>query len=271
MAAGETSLDIVRRRVEEARAGPWARRPFVLGICGAQGSGKSTLAEQLVACFENAGIPTATLSLDDLYLTRAERETLARDVHPLFLTRGVPGTHDIALGLEVIAALERGEGVALPRFDKATDDRAPGETWPHAPAGTEILIVEGWCVGATPEPEEALVAPINRLEAEEDADGRWRRHANAALAGDYQRLFGRIDLLALLLAPSFDVVLDWRVEQEAGLRARAGSGGSGVMTDAQVARFIQHYERLTRHIMADMPGRADVVIRLDRHRRPLPE
>ena len=152
----------------------------------------------------------------------------------------------------------------LPRFDKGSDDRLAGEEWPGAPAGLRLLILDGWCVGAAPQPAAALVAPVNALEREADGDGRWRRFVNDALAGDYQALFGRIDALALLAAPGFDVVQGWRAQQEADLRA--AGGGQAVMSDAQIARFIQHYERLTRHILAEMPARADLVVALDRAR-----
>jgi D-glycerate 3-kinase len=230
----------------------------VLGLCGAQGSGKSTLAAALAERFERAAI----LSIDDLYRTKAERTEMARAIHPLFATRGAPGTHDVALGLATLDALDRGERAALPRFDKSRDDRAPASQWGHAPADTRLLIFEGWCVGARPQAEAALAAPINALEREEDAHGLWRRAANAALAGDYQRLFARIDRLILLAAPGFEVVRGWRIEQEQALRAQAAPDAPGLMSDAEVARFIQHYERITRHILIEMPARADFVARL---------
>ncbi|HEX7741058.1 MAG TPA: kinase [Sphingobium sp.] len=239
---------------------------IVVGLCGAQGIGKSTLAVGLKARFDATDAPTALLSIDDLYRTRAERESLARTVHPLLLTRGVPGTHDVALGLDIIARLERGEGALLPRFDKAADDRLPESRWERAFPGTRLLILEGWCVGARPEREEALAAPINALERDEDPQGVWRGHANSALAGEYQALFARIDRLVLLAAPGFDVVLRWRRQQEEALRADAAAG-PGVMSDEQLARFIQHYERITRHVLAEMPTRADMVIALDEERR----
>lgn len=237
---------------------------LIAGLCGAQGSGKSTLAAGLAALFESEGVPTAILSIDDLYLTRAERERLAREVHPLFRTRGVPGTHDIALGLSVIEALAAGRRCPLPRFDKARDDRAPESAWDEAPAGTRLLLLEGWCVGARPQPETALAEPINALERDEDADGRWRRYANAALGGSYQALFGRLDLLILLAAPGFGIVQSWRAEQEEALRDRGGG-----MSDGEIARFIQHYERLTRHILAGMPAYADLTIPLAEDRSPM--
>ena len=234
------------------------RHPLVLGLCGAQGSGKSTLAAAMVDAARVRGLAAATLSLDDLYLTRAERAVLARETHPLLATRGVPGTHDVALGLDLLARVDAAQAVHLPRFDKAADDRAPQTEWDAAPAPLDLLVFEGWCVGAVAEDQAALVDPVNALEAAEDAAGRWRQWVNAQLAGDYQRLFARIDALVLLAAPGFEAVFDWRLEQE--------RAGAGVMDAPEIARFIQHYERLTRHILAEMPGRADLVIRLDRDR-----
>jgi D-glycerate 3-kinase len=236
-----------------------SRRPFVFGLCGAQGSGKSTLAAGLARRFDADGIATANLSLDDLYSTRAEREVLARVMHPLLLTRGVPGTHDVELGLRILAELDARRPVALPRFDKGRDDRAPSEQWGEAAAGTELLILEGWCVGARPQAEAELAVPINALERDEDGDGSWRRFVNDALGGNYQRLFGRIDLLMLLAAPNFEVVRDWREQQEQELRKR---GATQAMSRQEIGRFIQHYERLTRHILAEMPGRAALVAEL---------
>lgn len=239
---------------------------LVVGIAGAQGSGKSTLARAVAGRLALQGIASATLSIDDLYLTRAERLALAAREHPLLATRGVPGTHDVALGLHLIAALERGEPVRLPRFDKARDDRAAPTGWPAAPVRTRVLLLEGWCVGALPEPEATLNKPVNALERDEDADGRWRRRANAALAGDYARLFARIDRLVLLAAPDFDVVAQWRTEQEQGLRKELGTDAGplpGVMTAPQIARFVMFYERITRAMLRDVPARADLVISLD--------
>ncbi|MEJ7934511.1 kinase [Sphingobium sp. AN558] len=258
-------MDVVAEAARHALTGANGRL-VLLGLCGAQGSGKSTLAAGLKARLEGEGVATAILSIDDLYKTRAAREGLARTVHPLLRTRGVPGTHDVALGLDVIAALERGEATWLPRFDKAADDRLPPTAWDKAEAGTRLLILEGWCVGARPQAAAALGAPVNALEREEDAEGIWRRYANMALAGPYQPLFARIDLMVLLAAPNFGVVQAWRSQQEQALRAVAGKEAPGVMSDAGVERFIQHYERLTRHILHEMPGRADLVIRLGEDR-----
>lgn len=246
------------------------KRPLVLGICGAQGSGKSTLAGQLEERLTRRGLRTASLSLDDLYLGRAARRDLASSIHPLFATRGVPGTHDVALGLSVISALREGEAVALPRFDKASDEPLAQTAWPLSPKRTDVLIFEGWCVGARPQDDAALVRPVNRLEREEDAEGRWRNAVNDYLSGPYQLLFAQIDRLVLLAAPGFEVVEGWRRQQEHDLRRKLSAEGRDpdvAMTDMQIARFIGHYERITRHVLGSMPAYADLTITLDASRQ----
>ena len=245
------------------------KRPLILGLCGAQGSGKSTLAFKLAKRLNAQGFATASLSLDDLYLSREARADLARDVHPLLATRGVPGTHDVALGERVLDALEARQTVHLPRFDKARDAPVPQADWPEA-GPVDVVIFEGWCIGARPQAETELATAVNALEAERDPDGLWRRYVNDRLAGPYTQLFGRLDRLVLLAAPGFEVVQGWRTQQEHGLAQRtqqAGRDGAHIMSDAGVAAFIQHYERLTRHILREMPARADLTLRLDRHRR----
>ena len=207
------------------------------------------------------------LSIDDLYLTHAARQRLACKVHPLLATRGVPGTHDLALAAQVLAMLERGEPVPLPRFDKLRDDRRDADTWPRALAGCQVLLFEGWCIAARPQASSALQKTINVLERDEDPHGTWRRFANDALAGPYAEVFARIDRLVLLAAPTFEIVADWRWEQERAF-AQAQVGVAS-MDAAQVRRFVAHYERLTRHILAEMPDRADLVVRLNDQRRPL--
>lgn len=242
-----------------------AEGPLILGLCGAQGSGKSTLATGLKSLMEQERKCTAILSLDDLYFGRGERAQLAETVHPLFRTRGVPGTHDVTRGIAILNAVKTGAPSSLPRFDKGQDEPLPQEE--AVPAPVDLLIFEGWCVGAQPETEVALLTPVNMLERDEDPDALWRRHVNRQLAGPYAELFARIDRLVLLAAPDFAVVRRWRGEQEDALRAQQGEAASRAMDAAQLDRFVQHYERLTRHILAEMPARADLVLPLDPDRR----
>jgi D-glycerate 3-kinase len=242
---------------------------LLVGLCGAQGSGKTTAGAALVELLASQGLPAIALSIDDFYLPRAERAGLARRVHPLLLTRGVPGTHDVELAQATIDSLAGPEPLLLPTFDKSIDDRVPRRAWREAAGRQRIVILEGWCVGAHPQTPAELAEPVNALERNEDPQGVWRGYVNAALAGPYRELFDRLAPLVLLAAPSFDVVRTWRSEQEAKLRERViGKGGDTgrLMDESQLLRFISHYERVTRHILAEMPARADHLITLDRQR-----
>ena len=247
-----------------ARAGRGLR---VFGICGLQGSGKSTLAAQLVAAARQAGLAAASVSLDDFYLTAAQRRRLARDVHPLLAIRGPPGTHDLDLALETFDALRRGHTPPLPRFDKLGDDRLAPERWTRPSAPLDLLVFEGWCLGVPAEAEDAMREPLNPLEREEDPDGRWRRGCNTALARDYPPLWAQVDVLWFLQPRGFETVHAWRGEQERALQA-AHPGHTG-MDDAALDRFIQHYERVSRQALRTMPGIADACVALDSERQPL--
>ena len=254
------------RPLSEDIAERWEGRPLIVGINGAQGSGKSTLCKFLEVLLVEHNQRGVTVSLDDLYLTRAERIEAAADHHPLFATRGVPGTHDIALGETILDALQARRPVALPRFDKAVDDRSPDAAAIETPI--DVILLEGWCVGAVPQPAAALREPVNRLEAEEDSDGVWRREVNRRLATDYAALFERIDLLIMLKVADFDAVRANRKRQEAKLAA-ANPGGTALMDDAALDRFLMHYERLTRWMLEEMPARADILIEIGADQRPL--
>ena len=242
------------------------RGPLILAIAGAQGSGKSTLARALDTRFRADGRRSAALSLDDFYLTKKERLRLAADIHPLFATRGVPGTHDISLAINVLDAVRAGRATRAPSFDKGADDRRPDSHSVVIPADLDILIFEGWCLGAEPAAAADLVAPINRLERTCDQDGTWRRAVNDALAGACQDLFSRFDFLVFLCAPDFEIVRTWRLQQEAALAAEDRSAPA-LMSESEVSDFIQYFERITRAMLCSAPGRADLTIDLDRERR----
>ena len=245
-------------------------RPLLIAVNGSQGSGKSTCCAWLVqALREEHGLAALALSLDDFYLTRAERAALAATVHPLLATRGVPGTHDIALLRRTLGHLVGQAGttvVHVPRFDKASDDRAPADRWDRVAAPVAVVLLEGWCLGARPQPADALAEPVNTLEATADRDGRWRRYVNAALRDSFLPLYKAVDRWVMLRAPSFDCVYRWRLEQEHKLRAKAGPG-TAVMSDDEVARFVQYFERLTRHCLAELPDHMDVIFSLDHDRQ----
>jgi D-glycerate 3-kinase len=234
----------------------------ILAISGAQGSGKSYLANKLAAHF--GGVH---LSLDDVYLTKAQRLALATTLHPLHAVRGPPGSHDLGLLYEVITSLQQAKDttiIPLPRFDKLADDRLPTSTWHHFEGRPKVIILEGWCLGAQPIGVEALKQPINVLEETHDQDAHWRNTWNAYLGTEYASFFANIHALLFLQAPDFQTVLNWRCEQEEGLLGIA----KGTLPNDQrhrIAHFIAYFERLTRHMIAG-GVRATAIAHLDASR-----
>lgn len=247
------AVDTLIRRHERPGRTP------IIAISGAQGSGKSTLAAEA-----SRRLSCATLSLDDVYLTKAERTALAARVHPLFAVRGPPGTHDLVLLHRTLSRLRAAGADAstpIPAFDKLTDDRRPEADWPVFGGRPRAILLEGWCLGARPQEETALSRPVNGLERDQDLDGHWRRSINQSLAASYAGLFATFDALLFLKAPDFDRVLDWRGEQEAGL-----TGAPVPKTGrAELSRFVQHFERITRHMLTGGVA-ADVVVELTGNR-----
>jgi D-glycerate 3-kinase len=238
------------------------KTPKVIGVNGCQGSGKSTFADYLcTAVTEQLDIKTVALSLDDFYLTKSERNKLAKQVHPLLATRGVPGTHDVELAISCIKNLLAGKKTLITRFDKSIDDRVPQNQLQSIEEPVGLIVLEGWCLGALPQKTEALTNAINALEQEEDTDAVWRNYVNQALTNDYPALFNLADELIMLQAPSFDTVFNWRLEQEQKLVKRLEKEGqsnhSGIMNEQQIRRFISYFERVTENSLQEMPKRAD--------------
>jgi D-glycerate 3-kinase len=226
----------------------------VVGISGGQGAGKSTLATAVVAALENLGCRAMACSIDDFYLTAAQRRLLAQSRHPLFATRGVPGTHDVALAQTTLDALLQPGEVMVPGFDKGADDRLPATAWRRFHGPLDLVLLEGWCLGARPQAERDLAVPVNELERTQDPEGVWRRAVNAELGGPYRRLFERFTYLLYLQVPDLAAVRRWRGEQEAALAE------SIRMSDTELRHFVQHYERLTRWMASDVPKFADLTL-----------
>jgi D-glycerate 3-kinase len=214
---------------------------------------------------EKRGLRVAVISIDDFYLGRDQRQRLAREVHPLLATRGPPGTHDLGLALETMEGLRAGRAIRLPRFDKLADDRLPVAQWPTAEQRCDFVLLEGWFLKTPPQNPDDLIHPVNALERDEDPDGSWRRWCNAALADDYPPLWRTIDALWFLQGPGFEVVPEWRWQQEQTLRA--AYPGRAAMTRAEVARFVQFFERVSRQALRTLPAIAERTLPLDAQRR----
>jgi D-glycerate 3-kinase len=247
-----------------------AEGALIVGINGAQGSGKSTLSELMVLLFEQYGLSAVALSIDDFYYTRAERHQLAKRVHPLLQTRGVPGTHDIKLAVNVLTKLKTQQGnVAIPRFNKAQDDRCDASEWPVV-SSVDIVVLEGWCLGAKPQQSDDLVTAINPLEQDGDPTGGWRQYVNQQLALHYPKLFDLIDQMIMLKAPDFDCIFEWRLEQEQKLEQKyvgLEDAQHHIMSREQVSNFTQHYQRITEQLLVKLPSEVDHLFVLDGARK----
>ena len=246
--------------------------PLVIGVNGAQGAGKSTLCKLLQIILQQGfDLRVCVISIDDIYLTRPERCALAKTVHPLLLTRGVPGTHDVAMGCQLIDRLrmaKENQTIQVPLFDKALDDRYPQSEWAKIAGPFDLILFEGWCVGAKPQDEEALKEPINSLEQNEDSYGIWRRFVNQQLKEKYAQLFDQLDLLVMLKVPDMASVYRWRSLQETKLAASSALGRrSRIMSPSSLKTFLMHYERLTRYMLEEMPARADVLLSINQNHR----
>jgi D-glycerate 3-kinase len=248
----------------------------VIGISGSQGSGKSTFTSLLTKVLESAyGYKVASLSMDDFYHSRAEREALSCTVHPLLITRGVPGTHDLKTGFRILDELLNSDWqsmTAIPVFDKSVDDRLPPQQWRIFKGRPDIILFEGWCVGANPETEEQLSVPVNDFENKYDHDKNFRRFVNDQLKSNYKSWFSKINFLVMLKVPSFDQVFEWRLLQEQKLIEKVriiSSQGKPlkIMSENELRFFISHFERITMNMLNEMPLRANLIMEVGKNHR----
>lgn len=243
--------------------------PYFIAVNGCQGSGKSTLASFLQAYFAQVHqLTTAVISLDDFYLDQTARAELAEKTHPLLKTRGVPGTHDTQSLFDVLIKLKTRQTCSLPRFDKSQDNPYSADSWPTI-ENADIVILEGWCWGTQAQSNEALAHPCNTLESEFDSQGNWRRFVNQQLSTHYQPLYSMFDTWLMLKAPSFECVAQWRWQQEEHLARSITDKGqkNKLMSESEVAQFVQFFERLTRHTLETLPASCDFVFELDSSRQ----
>lgn len=211
-------------------------RPLIQGILGGQGTGKTTLAAILKLILLHLGYTVLTLSLDDLYKTFADRQRLQQQDRRL-IWRGPPGTHDIDLGIAVLDQLRQPllVPVAVPRFDKSACGGAGDRTNPEIIAGADIVLFEGWFVGAMPinSPDIFDRAPAPILT---ESDRLFARDMNDALR-DYLPLWQRLDRLMVLYPVDYRLSVQWRRQAEQKMRA---SGKSG-MSDAEIEDFVKYF------------------------------
>ena len=240
----------------------------IIGLSGGQGAGKSTITSILKFILKSKyGLELCIFSIDDFYKTRNERIKMSKKVHPLFMTRGVPGTHDVNLINMTINRLKKKKfkSVLIPKFDKSIDNRLKKSKWLKVKKQPDIIIFEGWCVGARNQKNNFLKKPLNIIEKKYDANLRWRKKVNYHLETDYKKLFNKIDKLVYLKAPSFNHIFHWRLHQEQKLKLTSKS--KKTMSRSKIKEFIMFYERITRQMMKDFSKISDLTIFLDKKHR----
>ncbi|MBL6861344.1 MAG: uridine kinase [Candidatus Pelagibacter bacterium] len=245
-----------------------SKKTKIIGLTGGQGTGKSTISNILkIILKESFNLETVIFSIDDFYKTRKERKILAKKISPLFLTRGVPGTHDTKMLFNCIKNLKKNrfKKMIIPKFDKSKDERCPKSKWLAVNKKPNIVIFEGWCIGVASQKKKDLVIPINKLEKQKDKKRIWRQTVNKELQNNYQKIFNLINKLIFLKVPSFKYVYKWRLLQEKKLRAKFK--GNKTMSNEQVKNFIMYYERLTKSMLKILPKKADTVISIDENHR----
>ncbi len=238
-----------------------------IGLSGGQGSGKTTIANILKIILEKFfKRKVYTISIDDFYKTLKERKQMSRMIHPLFKTRGVPGTHDINLIRKLFNFIKRRrfKKFKLPKFDKSIDDRSKKKYWTIIKKRPEIIIFEGWCVGAKPQSNFLIKSPINILEKKEDKNLTWRNYVNKKLKNEYKKIFAMIDHLIFIKVPNFNMVLKWRLLQERKLKKKT-SLKKKIMSGTQIKRFVMFYQRITLQMIKDLNKYASMVILLKKN------
>ena len=243
------------------------KKTLFLGLSGGQGSGKTTISAILKIILKNFFNREVYISsIDDYYKTLNERKKLSNKIHPLLKTRGVPGTHDINLVKKFFNSikLNKFKKLKLPKFDKSKDDRLKKKYFYQIKKKPEIVILEGWCVGAKPQSNFLIKKPINILEQKEDKDLIWRKNVNENLKKDYNKLFSMIDHFIFMKIPNFNMVFKWRLLQENKLRKRFKSNKK-IMNNKEIKRFIMFYQRITLQMIKDLSKSASIVMILKKN------
>jgi D-glycerate 3-kinase len=243
------------------------KRPLIIGLAGGQGSGKTTISSILTLILQKYfKLNVFKISIDDFYKTRKDRKLLSKNKHPLLMTRGVPGTHDIDLMLSFFKKIKdkNFKSLQVPKFNKAIDDRCSKRLWYKIKKKPDIVIFEGWCVGARAQSSSQLEKPTNSLEKVYDQGSKWRTHVNNQLKTKYKRLFNQLDGLLYLKARNFNLLRKWRLKQERKLwDQKKNKKNLKIMSNGDVINFMQTYQRITQQMFKDAIKSSSIIMDLN--------
>ena len=243
------------------------KKPLILGLSGGQGIGKTTISSIITLILKKYfKLNIFKISIDDFYKTRKERFLLSKKIHSLLMTRGVPGTHDINIMLNFFKRVKKNnfKSLKLPKFDKAIDDRCKKSSWYTIKKRPDIIIFEGWCVGAMAQKNSMLKKSINSLEKTNDQNLIWRKFVNNQLKTKYKKLFGHLDNLLYLKAKNFNLLQQWRIKQEKKLWLKLKKRKNlKIMNKLEVINFMQTYQRITQNMIKDVPKYASIIFKLN--------
>ncbi|RMX81636.1 hypothetical protein D0869_06663 [Hortaea werneckii] len=235
--------------------------PFFIGLNGVQGAGKTTLVTTLSKTLSSSphNLPTVVLSIDDLYLPHDDQEALgkAHPTNPLVQHRGQPSTHDVKLGTELFQSLlDKKTNIKVPSYDKSAfagaGDRRPEGQWDtvniEGQPPIEVVIFEGWCVGFRALSDSEVKQKWKAAKADLENKGDSYKGQLGKLKLDdvifinnelreYDALTNQFGAFMQIDAEDTQYVYNWRLQQEAALRASKGTG----MTDEQVVNFVNGY------------------------------
>ncbi len=243
------------------------KKPYFVGLAGGQGTGKTTISSIIKIILEKYfKLKVFKISIDDFYKTRKERIALSKKVHPMLLTRGVPGTHDISMMLDFFkkSKARKFKNMKLPNFNKAIDDRFPKNKWNMINKRPDVIIFEGWCVGARAETNKTLKKSINSMEKANDHKLVWRKYVNQQLKTKYKKLYSQLNCMIYLKAKNFSLLQKWRLKQEHKLWLKTKKkGGHKIMSKGDVINFMQTYQRITQNMFKNMPKYASIILNLN--------
>ncbi len=243
------------------------KKPYFVGLAGGQGTGKTTISSIIKIILEKYfKLKVFKISIDDFYKTRKERKGLSKKVHPMLLTRGVPGTHDINMMLDFFkkSKAKKFKNMKLPKFNKAIDDRFPKNKWNKINKRPDIIIFEGWCVGARAETNKTLKKSINSMEKANDHKLVWRKYVNLQLKTKYKKLYSQLNCMIYLKAKNFSLLQKWRLKQEHKLWLKTKKKGSHkIMSKGDVINFMQTYQRITQNMFKNMNKYASIILNLN--------